>query len=113
MEAAGVITGYRVALDRSRHGLDVLAIAEVTLDHHHPDTVAQVKAVVDACPEVLECHMISGHHDFNLKIVAADMGAYGALVRDHLLQVPGVNRINSMFIMETLKADSPYPLDHL
>ena len=111
LERGGVIQGYRAVLDPMKLGLHVLVLAEVSLDDHHPDTVASFNAAVDHLPEVLECHMVSGAHDFVLKIVAVDMAAYADWLRRHLLQLPGVNRVASTFVMKSLKCAAAYPVD--
>jgi len=111
LERAGVIQGYRAVIDPAKLGIHVLVLAEVNLDDHHPRTVASFHAAVEQLPEVLECFMVSGAHDFVLKIVAADMASYAVWLRRHLLQLPGVNRVGSTFVMQSLKTAATYPVD--
>ena len=110
LERSGVIRGYRAELDPSRIGLNLTVLAQVELDNHHPNTVAAFDRAINAIPEVLECHMVSGDHDYFLKIIARDMQAYSEILRTQLLQLPGVNRISSTFVMRSAKATGSFPV---
>ena len=112
LEESGVIRRYGAILDPVALGLGVTVLAEVELDDHHPDTVRAFDAEIGAREEVLEAFRVSGNCDYSLKIVAASLESYSAL-QNELLQLNGVHRINTMFVMGAVKTDSPYPLNHL
>ena len=65
MEEAGIITGYRVEIDRSKVGLPVCAFIRVRVIG---DFIPRVIAVAREMPEVFECHRIAGEDTFLLKV---------------------------------------------
>jgi len=65
MEEAGIITGYRVEIDRQKVGLPVCAFIRVRVVG---DLISRVIAVAHEMPEVYECHHIAGEDTFLLKV---------------------------------------------
>lgn len=110
LEAAGVIRGYAALLNPEALGIQVTALANVILENHHPDTVAEFDSTIATIPEVLECHMLSGDYDYALKIVARDMTHYAQLLREQLLSLRAVHRVSSNFVMASTKTITAYPL---
>ena len=109
LEREGVITGYRVGLDVEAHGYGFPVFLAVTLEHHGMETV---RAFVDALaklPEVVEIHQVTGGPDFFVKVVARDVDGYRELLMRQLAEVPGIDRVHSHIILDTLKDDEPDP----
>ena len=69
LESDGVIQRYAALLDPVAIGIQVTALANVILEDHHPDTVAEFDTTIATIPEVLECHMLSGDYDYALKML--------------------------------------------
>ena len=65
MEEAGIITGYRVEIDRQKVGRPVCAYIRVRVIG---DAISHVIAVAREMPEVFECHHIAGEDTFLLKV---------------------------------------------
>jgi Lrp/AsnC family transcriptional regulator, leucine-responsive regulatory protein len=65
MEEAGIITGYRVEIDRHKVGLPVCAFIRVRVIG---DFIPRVITVAKEMPEVHECHRIAGEDTFLLKV---------------------------------------------
>jgi DNA-binding Lrp family transcriptional regulator len=110
LETAGVIRGYAALLDPEALGIHVTALANVILENHHPDTVAEFDSTIATIPEVLECHMLSGDYDYALKVVARDMAHYAQLLREQLLSLKAVHRVSSNFVMASTKIITAYPV---
>ena len=77
LEEAGVITGYRVELDREALGLPILAIVRMSCDG--PKYRPFLKAV-RTMERVLECHHVAGGDAFILKVVASGVEELGRVV---------------------------------
>jgi Lrp/AsnC family leucine-responsive transcriptional regulator len=77
LEEAGIITGYRVEIDREALGLPVLAIVRMSCDgaKYRPF----LKAVA-GMERVMECHHVAGSDAFILKVVAASVEELGRVV---------------------------------
>jgi DNA-binding Lrp family transcriptional regulator len=111
LEEAGVIRRYVALLDGSKVGFGLLVFAFVDLENHHADTVADFDRFVAERAEILECHMLSGNHDYLLRIVAADMQAYEEFLRLRLLPNPSVRSVNTSFSMNAKKMTTALPID--
>jgi DNA-binding Lrp family transcriptional regulator len=111
LEEEGVIRQYVALLDAPRVGFGLLVFAFVDLENHHADTVAEFDRLVAERPEILECHMLSGVHDYLLRIVAADMQAYEEFLRVRLLPSPGVRSVNTSFSMNAKKLSTALPIE--
>src|ERR1017187_5497874 len=77
LEEAGIITGYRVEIDREAIGLPVLAIVRLSCDgvKYRPFLKA-----VQAMERVMECHHVAGGDAFVLKVVAESVTELGKVV---------------------------------
>ena len=111
LEQEGVIRQYVALLDGSKVGFGLLVFAFVDLENHHADTVADFDRFVAERPEILECHMLSGNHDYLLRIVAADMQAYEEFLRLRLLPNRSVRSVNTSFSMNAKKTTTALPIE--
>ena len=111
LEEEGYIRDYIAQLSPHRLGFQVFAFAEVSLDNHHADTLVAFNEAVQSCPEILECHSVSGQCDYLLKIVEKDMESYEHFLSGTLLQVPGIRSISTMFSLRQQKLTRELPLD--
>jgi Lrp/AsnC family leucine-responsive transcriptional regulator len=106
LERDGYIEGYGARLQRARVGLGVT----VFLGN---DRAEAFQDAVTALPEVVACHLVSGDFDYLLEIVTPDLEAYQRVLVDKLLSLPIVKEVRSNIALQTLKAATPLPLDHL
>lgn len=110
LEKEGVITSNVALLDPAKVGLHVIAIAFVSLEDHHPDSVAEFDRVVRECPEILECYATSGQYDYLLKVICESIVAYDRLLSAHLLRCKAVHTVNTSFVLRSTKDTTALPL---
>ena len=110
LEAGGVIRGYTALVDRAAVGLDLLCFVEVKLAHHRPDCVARFRDEVQAIPEVLECHYLTGESDYLIKIVVRNHKALETVLFEGLMRIDGVDRIHTSIVVNEVKASTALPL---
>ena len=110
LEAVGVIRGYTTLVDREAVGLDLLCFVEVKLAHHRPDCVARFRDEVQAIPEVLECHYLTGESDYLIKIVVPNHKALETVLFEGLMRIDGVDRIHTSIVVNEVKASTALPL---
>ena len=84
---------------------------QVTLQEHQLSTHTAFVDAVTAFPEVLEVHHVAGAEDFVLKVVVADIAQYEDWLLHKLTQVPGIDRVQSTFVLSTRKAETAIPVD--
>ncbi|MBJ7556005.1 Leucine-responsive regulatory protein [Marinomonas spartinae] len=110
LEDEGYITNYTAELNAKKVNLHVIAFAQVSMDNHHPETLAPFLTIVRECPEIQECHSVSGDCDFLLKIITKNLDSYDELLSKKLLQAKGVRSVNTMFSMKQPKITREFPL---
>ena len=114
LEDSGLITGYRALLDARKLGLDLQAMISISMDKHTPERFEQFEAQVRACPEILECYLITGQAaDYVLKVLVEDMEAYQQFLLGTLTRIEGVTGVQSSFVMRKVIDRTALPLGHL
>ncbi|MDP3085150.1 MAG: Lrp/AsnC family transcriptional regulator [Rubrivivax sp.] len=111
LEEAGVILGYRARVPPAALGLGVTAFVSLNIHGGAFDRVRDIEAHIRGFPQILECHTVSGDHDYLLKVVARDLKSLSQFLTDRLMQIPGVDDVRSMICLEEVKPQSPLPTD--
>jgi Lrp/AsnC family transcriptional regulator for asnA, asnC and gidA len=87
-------------LDPHRMGYNAPAIIGVLIQPPHLEAAAETIA---AMPEVSYLIMVTGENDLLVEVFCRDREHLAAFIRDTLLQVPGVLRAQTSFILHTYK----------
>ncbi|MGX9354969.1 Lrp/AsnC family transcriptional regulator [Roseobacteraceae bacterium S113] len=103
LEAAGVITGYRATIDRSKLGMGFVAYIGVGLSAHSKAAQEAFERAIARSPEVVECHNITGTIEYLVRVECADIAAYKVFHTDVLGTLPHVNSITSYIVMGSPK----------
>jgi DNA-binding Lrp family transcriptional regulator len=110
LEDEGMIKDYQANLDRRMLGFDVLAFVHIRFGGHTDDAPDQFEQTIQALPEVLSCHKITGDADYVLQVVAADLDAYGEFVEHVLRKQRGIASIQSTLALREVKSTSRVPV---
>lgn len=111
LEEAGLISGYHAHLDRHRVGYGVLGFVQIGLHNHTAEITAAFEREVLALPQVLSCHNLSGRYDYQLELVAPDLGFFAEFVRTRIRSLPGVREISTSFSLKEVKRTVALPVD--
>ena len=111
LEDAGLISGYHAHLDRHRVGYGVLGFVQIRLHNHTAEITAAFEREVLALPQVLSCHNLSGRYDYQLELVAPDLGFFAEFVRTRIRSLPGVREISTSFSLKEVKRTVALPVD--
>lgn len=103
LEKAGVITGYRAVIDRTKLGIGLNVYVAVGLARHLKADQEAFERAMQAARQVRECHNISGTVEYLLRVEAADLAAYKHFHTEVLGTVPQVASIVSYFVMGSPK----------
>lgn len=109
LEERGVLRGYRALVAPESLGLGVTAFVSLNIHGGAFDRVRDIEARIRDFPQILECHTVSGDHDYLLKVVARDLKDLSQFLADRLMQVPGVDDVRSMICLEEVKPLAPLP----
>ena len=110
LEENGVIRRYGAQLDQRALGLQVTAFVLVNLEKQDDQKQKGFLARVEAEEHIVECHAMSGSHDYLLKVVARSMDHFSELSMERILKFPGVTNIESNFSLVAFKENVGLPV---
>ena len=110
LEENGVIRRYGAQLDQRALGLQVTAFVLVNLEKQDDQKQKGFLARVEAEEHIVECHAMSGSHDYLLKVVARSMDHFSELSMERILKFPGVTNIESNFSLVAVKENVGLPV---
>ena len=110
LEERAVISGYRAQLDQRALGLQVTAFVLLNLEKQDDRKQRAFLASVEAEEHIVECHAMSGSHDYLLKVVARSMEHFSQLSMERILKFPGVTNIESNFSLLAVKENAGLPV---
>ena len=102
LEAAKVISGYVALVAQEAVGRPTNVFVEVTLKSQSEESLRTFERAARACPEIMECYLMSGDADYLIRVVAANSEDYERIHRQHLTVLPGVARIRSSFALRAV-----------
>ena len=103
LEAEGVITGYRAVVDPAAIGRGFEVIIDVTITNDLESVSAFENRMAER-EEVVEVHRLFGMPDYFVRVAVADVVAYERFLTEHVLPLPGIQKVTSRFTMKTIKA---------
>lgn len=103
LERRGVISGYRVVLNKPSLGIGFVAYATVGLNSHTKASQLAFEKAMAIAPEVVECHNITGAVEYLLRIEVSDLPAYKSFHTDVVGTLPQVSSITSYVVMGSPK----------
>jgi Lrp/AsnC family transcriptional regulator, leucine-responsive regulatory protein len=106
LEREGVIRGYAAIVDPAALEQRFLVFAAVSLTMHQGAAVEAFTEAVRALPGVQECHHLTGEADYLLKVLVRDVAGYERFLREQLLRLPGVQRVQTSVVLSTVKQDT-------
>jgi Lrp/AsnC family leucine-responsive transcriptional regulator len=110
LEESGVLRAYVGLVDPQAVGLGITAFVRVSLERQDSAQLDFFETAVGAWPEVLECFLMAGDHDYQLRVVAADLADYEAFLRAKLTKIPGIAKIQSSFAFRPVVARTELPV---
>jgi DNA-binding Lrp family transcriptional regulator len=75
----------------------VLGFVQLGLHNHTAEVTAAFEREVQALPQVLACHNLSGRYDYQLEVVAPSLEVFAEFVRTSIRSLPGVREFPPAF----------------
>ena len=110
MEERGVIARYSATVDQRKVGLPVSVFISIQLTRQKDEDLQRFASAVVNWPEVLECYLMTGHRDYLLRVVVADLAAYERFLKQRLTRLDGISSIESSFALDQIKYSTALPL---
>ncbi|MEQ9463596.1 MAG: Lrp/AsnC family transcriptional regulator [Haliea sp.] len=110
LEESGIIQGYTLRLDNAALGLGISALIFVQLERNSLDNANCFEAAVRELPEVTECSVLTGGHDYLLRVTVEDLAHYERFVKESLASIPQVANIDTRIVLKQVLSRSMVPL---
>ncbi len=110
LEERGVIAGYSATVDQRKVGLPVSVFVSIKLARQTEEDLQKFAKAVALWPEVLECYLMTGHRDYLMRVVVADLSAYEQFLKQKLTRLDIVASIESSFALDQIKYSTALPL---
>lgn len=110
LEQQGYIKQYTALLDGEKIGKSITVFVQVSVLHHSKELVQSFREEINALPEIMECHQVSGNYDFLLKVAVNSMRDYQTLVIEKLSMLKGISNVQSSFVMQEIKYSTSFDL---
>lgn len=109
LERSGAIRGYSVEADAAIYGLPVTVFVRIRLERHNERDVRHFESRVQAMDEVLECHVMTGAMDYQLRVIVSDLDDYERFIRTRIHPIGCIASIDTSFVYGTVKKTSRFP----
>ncbi len=110
LEQSGFIEGYHARVNAAALGYEVTFFALVGLDSQAESVLQAFEQAMRARPEVRECHMARGPHDFVIRLVARNTQHENELTQ-MLTSAPHVTTVQTIQVIRTAKEEPGVPID--
>jgi Lrp/AsnC family transcriptional regulator, leucine-responsive regulatory protein len=111
LENAGYIEKYVALVNPEKVGRGTMAIVLVSLAIHQIPSLDRFTEEINQLDEVLECFHVSGEDDFMLKVAVENIQEYEDFVVNKLTRIQGINKINTSFILSTVKYNTKFHIE--
>ena len=109
LEASGAIRGFTVDADAAAYGLPVTVFVRIRLERHNEGDVRRFERQIQLMDEVLECHVLTGLTDYQLRLVVSGLDAYEDFIRNRIHPIGGIASIDTSFVYSTVKKTAVFP----
>lgn len=109
LENSGAIRGFMADVDASAYGLPITVFVRIRLERHNEEDVQRFERHVQTIHEILECHVLTGAMDYQLRVVVSDLEAYETFIRTRIHPIGGIASIDTSFVYGTVKKTAVFP----
>ena len=113
LEKAGVISGYSAKINPEAMGFNAMVYVFIRLTENSNISADLFENAMKKLPEVLECSVITGSHDYLLKIIANDLLGYECFVKKSLGSLTCISSIESTVVLKQTFARGERPIEIL
>jgi len=99
LEASGLIRNYTAILNEKELGFPVSAYVFVKLGKNTRENGQVFEHAIRLLPEVRECCVVAGRHDYVLKVLARSLPDYDRFLKESLAEIKPVADLDSTIIL--------------
>ncbi|WP_240334310.1 Lrp/AsnC family transcriptional regulator [Sphingobium estronivorans] len=110
LEENGIISGYVALVKPDEVGLAVSAFVRIRLDRQDDSHLSLFESTVTEFPEVMECYLMSGEADYQLRVLVGSLGEFEDFLRHKLTKITGVSQVTTSFALRPVVYRTALPL---
>jgi Lrp/AsnC family transcriptional regulator, leucine-responsive regulatory protein len=110
LEENGIIAGYVALIQPEALDLSVTAFVRIRLDQQDDRHLTQFETAIAAFPEVMECYLMTGEADYQLRIMVRSLGEFEDFLRQKLTKISGVSQLTSSFALRPVVYRTALPV---
>lgn len=110
LENSGAITRYVALVDPEYVGLAVTAFVRVRLDQQDDRHLAAFETAVTGFAEVMECYLMTGDADYQLRVIVSSLTAFEEFLRHKLTRIEGVGQVTTSFALRPIIYKTAIPV---
>jgi Lrp/AsnC family leucine-responsive transcriptional regulator len=111
LEEAGVVSRYVALIEPETVGLNVTAFVRVRLDQQDDRHLEAFEQRVAEFSEVMECYLMTGESDYQLRVLVASLAEFEDFLRHKLTKIAGVAQVTSSFALRPVVYRTQLPLN--
>lgn len=111
LESDGVIRRYVALVEPDRVDLGVTAFVRVRLDRQDDHHLNIFEEAVSNFPEVMECYLMTGDADYQLRVIVRDLHTFEEFLRNKLTRITGVSQLTTGFALRPVIYKTALPID--
>ncbi|KYG89386.1 Lrp/AsnC family transcriptional regulator [Metasolibacillus sp. FSL H7-0170] len=108
LESEGFIERQVAILNQEKLGFDLLCYIFISTNIHQSELLEKIENALATMSEILECHCLTGEHDYLLKVVIRDRKELDYFIRK--LNKLGISRIQTNLSLREVKNSTILPI---
>ena len=110
LEAAGVISRYVALANAAALGLGLNVFISISLKAQNKEALADFERRIAEQDEVMECYLMTGDADYQLRVLVPSLDAFEDFLRSRLTRIEGVSEVTSSFALRPTVYRTAVPL---
>ena len=104
LEEEGIIKGYAGLIDEKELGFTFSVFVSVRLERQIDEELARFESCIAVLPEVVDCWLMTGNHDYLLRVVTRDIEEFEKFLVGQLTKLGGISSIESSIPLRCVKS---------
>ncbi|WP_176599233.1 MULTISPECIES: Lrp/AsnC family transcriptional regulator [Sphingobium] len=110
LEEREVIQGYVALVKPEAVGLGVTAFVRIRLDQQDDTHLTLFETALAKFPEVMECYLMTGEADYQLRVLVSSLGEFEDFLRHKLTKIVGVSQVTTSFALRPVVYRTALPV---
>jgi len=110
LEDKGIIDRYVALVRPEAAGLGVTAFVRVRLSQQDDRCLEAFEKAIAEFSEVMECYLMTGESDYQLRVLVSSLGEFEAFLRHKLTTIGGVSQVTTSFALRPITYRTALPI---